>query len=110
MKQYIIDELRPDEHQLLQDHLERHHGAAKFGSLYWIDLEKSLYSRQQADHIECQPFYMAVELTPTQVTCELLVRSKNRLRCSCIEYADVRQRNWMIEWIDGIFDELGLKT
>ena len=36
--------------------------------------------------------------------------SKNRMRCDCIRYATEKQRNWLIQWIDNIFNRLGIKN
>ena len=59
---------------------------------------------------QCKPFYFALELSPDKLACELLIRSKNRIRCDCISYADQDQRNWIIRKMDAMFDTLGLIT
>jgi hypothetical protein len=44
------------------------------------------------------------------MACELLVRTRQRVRCSCIAYATRPQRNWIIQMLDEIFDELNIQT
>ncbi|MEJ2475367.1 MAG: hypothetical protein P8Y74_15975 [Desulfobacterales bacterium] len=44
------------------------------------------------------------------MACELLVRTRQRVRCSCIAYATRPQRNWIIQMLDDIFDELNIQT
>jgi len=44
------------------------------------------------------------------LACELLVRTKNRMRCDCIQYATANQRNWLIELIDNMFSRLEIAS
>jgi len=66
--------------------------------------------RFKKEHTECQPFYVAVDLETNLVAFELLVRTKNRMRCSCMGYATEKQRNWLMGFADAMFDNLGIKT
>lgn len=110
MKQYVIDELRPDDHNKLQEHLDRKFGAAHLGGIYWVRIDDALLNQTQTEHGKCRPFYFAIELTPDCLACELLVRTRNTVRCACIGYTTEKQRNWLIRTIDQIFSELEIKT
>jgi hypothetical protein len=110
MKQYVIDELRPADHHKIKAYLDENYGPCELGSIYWIPLDPEYYSDIQREHATCQPFYFAVELHPRAVACEFLVRTRKRIRCACIAYANQRQRNWFIQLIDTIFKELQIKT
>lgn len=110
MKQYVIDELRPTEHKKINAYLDKKLGSPALNGIYWMPLEPSYYNEVQAEHTPCQPFYIAIELEPNKIICELLIRTKSRVRCNCISYATERQRNWIIDIVDAIFDELGIKT
>lgn len=110
MKQYVIDELRPEDAQQLKNYFSELHGPAIFDNIYWIPLDPELYSELQKMHTECHPFYFAVELKPDALCCELLVRTNNRIRCDCIAPATQEQRNWLIDLIDGIFDRLKITS
>ena len=110
MKQYLIDELRPDDYQRLKAYLDENFGASSVAGLYWIPLRSELLDTVQQAHTQCQPFYVAVELEPDRLACELLGRTTNRVRCDCIQYATEIQRNWIIQSIDAIFEKLNLKT
>ncbi len=110
MKQYVIDELRPADQKALRIYLEDHYGPAALGSIYWIPIDSGLLTSVQAQHRQCQPHYFALDLAQDQVACELLVRTKNSVRCSCMAYATIKQRNWLIELIDTIFNRLEIKT
>jgi hypothetical protein len=106
MKQYVIDELRPDDYRKLKQHLDAKHPAAEFDGLYWLPLDEQMLEAVQLEHSDCQPFYFALELSPDRLTCELLVRTNQRSRCQCIQYASERQRNWLVQAVDSIFEML----
>jgi hypothetical protein len=108
MKQYVIDELRPDDFETLKRHLDAHFAVPNFEGLYRISLDAELWSEVQKAHSECQPFYLALELLPDRLACELLVRTNSRARCECIQTATEAQRNWLIQSIDAIFDSLAI--
>lgn len=108
MKQYLVDELRPADHDQLKAYLDTRYAVSGFERLYWIPLPFELLEEEQAVHLECQPHYLALELLPDRLACELLVRSQQRIRCNCIQYASERQRNWLIQVVDGFFELLGI--
>jgi len=110
MKQYIIDELRAADYSALKTFLEEHYGPVAMDGIYWIPVKNELLSDIQKVHRECQPHYFAVDLDENRMSCELLVRTKSRMRCDCIRYATEKQRNWFIALIDGIFNQLDITT
>ncbi len=110
MKQYVIDELRPDDHQKLKQHLDAHYAAPGFEGLYWFRLDEAMAEDEQKTHANCRPHYFALELLPDRLICELLARTNQRVKCSCIQYASERQRNWLVQAIDAIFQKLEIIT
>ena len=92
MKQYLIDELRREDYEALQNYFQDHFTPSGLDGLYWLSLETDLLSATQRAHTHCQPHYFAVELQPDRLSCEMLVRTPARVRCDCIAYADGRQR------------------
>jgi hypothetical protein len=110
MKQYVIDELRPSDQHKVKTYLDETYGPCELGSIYWIPLAPECYSDVQREHVTCQPFYFAIELHPQAIVCELLVRTRERIRCGCIAYADPRQRAWIIELVDALFEDLQINT
>lgn len=109
MKQYVIDQLRPQDHKSITDYLDRHAERAVFEGLYWVDLPESLLTPTQKEHGDCKPFYFAVNLTEDRVDFELLIRSRRIIRCNCIGYADTAQRDYIMRFGDTMLDELHLK-
>jgi len=110
MKQYVIDELRAADYESLKTYLQAHYGPAALGGIYWIPLESGLLTDTQKAHRACQPHYFAVDLAENRLVLELLVRSQSILRCDCIRYANQAQRNWIIAFVDGIFNQLEIMT
>ncbi len=108
MKQYVVDELRPGDHGALKNYLDEHLSLAGVDGLYWKTIDDTLLTRKQAAHAQCVPFCFALALRPESLSCELLVRTKNRIRCDCMAYATVEQRNWIIQWMDDVFRTLGI--
>lgn len=110
MKQYVIDEIRPQDYEKLKGYLDQAFGDSGVDCLYWMPLDETQLSEVQQTHASCAPFFMALELGPDRLAAELLVRTRSRVRCDCIHYADQRQRNWLMRTVDAIFEELGIIT
>jgi hypothetical protein len=110
MKQYVIDEIRPQDFEKVKDYMDETYGRAGMDGLYWVPVEDALLSGVQRAHHACAPFFMAFELGPDRLAAELLVRTRSRVRCDCIHYADERQRNWLVRTVDAIFEKLEIIT
>jgi hypothetical protein len=109
MKQYVVDELRPVDHQRIETHLQASTISSQVKGVYWISLDDRILTTEQKAHTDCQPFYFALELEPRRLTCELLVRTRSRVRCTCMTYATELQRNWVISWVDDMLDRLQIR-
>lgn len=108
MKHYAIDELRYQDYEKLRDYLPTRFPGGGLPGIFRIPLGPEHLSREQAAHVQCHPFYCTVELEENKVTVEFLVRSENRLRCSCVGYAGESTRLWLMRLMDEIFEDLGL--
>ena len=110
MKQYVIDEIRVEDHKQIKAYIEQAYGKSELGGIYWIPMEETLLTSLQTSHQSCQPFYVALDLEPGKLCCELLVRTKLSVHCDCMGYANEEQRNWIIRRVDGMFEKLGIIT
>lgn len=106
MKQYVIDQLRPADFEAVKAYLDQNFNPSKVEGIYWISLEKNLLTDVQLEHSECQPFYFAIDLEQNYMACEFLIRTPQKMRCSCMGYATEKQRNWIIRFADAIFEKL----
>ena len=110
MKQYVVDELRLEDYHRLKEHLDKTLQTCSIDGVYWIPIKTTLLTPDQAEHTGCHPLCFSVELEPERLTCELLLRTQNRIHCSCIGYATEKQRNWVVQFIDTIFEQLDIIT
>ena len=110
MKQYVIDQLREGDFLKLEHYFASNSEAGDLPGIYWVPMPESLYVDLQLEHKDCQPFYFAVNLDLQSVSFELLIRTRSRLRCGCIQYANPNQRRYILEYADGLFEELKLTT
>ena len=111
MKQYVMDQLREQDYQQVLAFLNKNAERSAFGDIFWLELPRDFYSEVQAEHgSSCSPFYFAVSIEPTRVEFEFLVRSRQKLRCACIGYADRRQREYIIGFADMMLERLGIKV
>jgi hypothetical protein len=110
MKQYVIDEIRSEDYKQIKAFLNNEYGKSELGGIYWIPVDEVQLTSLQTAHQSCQPFYVALDLEPGRLSCELLIRTKQRVYCDCIGYATQEQRNWIISRIDGMFKKLEIIT
>jgi hypothetical protein len=110
MKQYVVDEFRAADHEKIKAYLDAEFGPAEMGGIYWIPMAEEMLSEVQKAHKPCQPFFFALNFKSDRLCCELLIRTRNRIRCDCINYATESQRNWLISVVDAMFEKLEIHT
>jgi len=109
MKQYVIDQLRELDYEKILEFLKKNADASEFGGIFWVMLPVELYSDIQREHKQCHPFCFAVNLSFKQVDFELLTRSRRIMRCTCISYADGKQRDYIMDYADRMLEELNIR-
>ena len=110
MKQYVVDQLRYVDYESIKGYLDHRFGPASMGGVYWVPVDPGLLSPTQSRHVECRPFFAAVELQTDRLSMELLVRTQNHIRCECIAYATDDQRNWLIRLVDDMLAQLEISV
>jgi hypothetical protein len=106
MKQYVIDQLRPNDYFKIKGYLDMNFQQSGIPDVYWLILPQDMQEGIQTEHADCWPFYFALELGTSVLSCELLVRTLCQVRCDCMGYASPAQRNWLIQTVDDMFDQL----
>ncbi len=109
MRQYVIDQLREPDFYQIKEFLEKNTQDASLEGVYSVDLPAHLFTAIQRGHGKCQPFYFAISLTRNDVAFELLIRSRQVLRCTCIGYATQQQRDYIIGFADNMLHALKIK-
>ena len=110
MKQYVVDEIRAEDYKQIKTFLDKECGKSEIEGIYWIPVPEPLLTSLQTSHSSCQPFYVALDLEPGRLCCELLIRTKQRMRCDCMGYANEEQRNWIVGWVDRVLEQLEIIT
>ena len=110
MKQYVVDQLRPEDRRRLQAELQARFGAPDLGDIYWLPLDADRLTPLQAAHHDCHPLCVALDLGGDRLVCELLIRTRERMRCDCMGYADSAQRAWILDTLDGLLADLNIQT
>ncbi|NLJ26505.1 MAG: hypothetical protein GX433_00625 [Deltaproteobacteria bacterium] len=109
MKQYVFDQLRESDHDLINEFLHKNADKTMMSEIFWVNLPEDLYTPVQKEHSKCHPFYFAVNLSKNSVAFEFLIRSRQILRCNCIAYATPAQRDYIMEFGDRMLEDLKIK-
>ncbi len=109
MRAYLIDGLRRNDHKKLKDYLDAHLESSPLGGIYWLALDKKILTPVQKEHKDCHSHVFALMLEETSLSSEFLVRIKKKIKCDCMGCATKEQRNWLMEYVDGIFKKLGIE-
>lgn len=109
MKQYVIDQLRWNDYEAIRKYLDDLAEKTELEGVYRIELPQVLQTAIQKEHPKCQPYFFAVNLSFDRVEFELLVRSRQIMRCNCIGYAAPAQRDHIIGLADEMLDRLEIK-
>jgi hypothetical protein len=111
MKSYLIEDIPEADLDRVVERLQAMELQSSLDDIFWLPLPGERLTDTQAEHLEeCGPFCMALEVEPGLLRMELLVRSRRRLRCSCIGYATPDQRECMIQYLDDLLHELNVRT
>ncbi|MBU1168159.1 MAG: hypothetical protein KKD44_01205 [Proteobacteria bacterium] len=108
MKQYVIDELRYEDYQKVKTFLDETCKAGALSGVYWMTVPDDKLTELQLSHTDCQPYHVGIELEEDHVSCGFLIRASGNIRCHCIAYATVEQRNWVIDTLDAMFEKIGI--
>lgn len=105
MRQYVIDGLREEEIGRIRAFLDTACERSDLENLYWLALPEDLLGPEQAAHTDCRPFAVGIEIGRREVRFELFVRSRTRIRCTCVAFATVEQRNFILAFADRVLSE-----
>ncbi|MEN8141507.1 MAG: hypothetical protein ABFR97_09825 [Thermodesulfobacteriota bacterium] len=105
MRQFVVDELSREEHDNLDTYLKNRLRAGGMQGMYWLAIPPDLLGPAQEGHDECGPFAFGLDLAENKLIVELLVRSEVNIHCSCISYATVAQRQFLLDFLDTMLAE-----
>jgi hypothetical protein len=108
MRQYSIDELRSNEIKTIRKYLEKRCDKSALGNILWLNMPEDCLTHEQKSHKSCAPHVAAIEILEDAVVFEMLIRSRNQMRCSCIGFASEKQRDYILKFIDKMIEDTGL--
>jgi len=108
MRLYVVEDLQPEYLTRLKAALDERELAGSVEGIFWLPVPESMLSPEQQEHASCGPHAMALEVGPSWLRLELLVRARSTIRCSCIQYAQPELRAHMIDWVDTLLKELDI--
>lgn len=111
MRTYLIDELTDKDYTTIVDAFNDLKFNGPLEGIYYLPVPEELLQAEQVAHMdECGPYFMALECVEqyenNSIRLELLTRARNKIRCSCVNYATPKQREHMIEYLDQFIEEL----
>lgn len=109
MRTYNIEELEPEQISRFKRYLTKQGYQSPLKDIYWLELPDNLLTPEQTSHNQdCGPFFLSLETSKTWLRLELLVRARNKIRCTCIAYATPKQRHFGIELLDNSLKNLDI--
>ena len=110
MKAYVLDEISAEDIANIIRFLKENTAQSTMEQLFWVKFPKDLLSPLQFRHTACQPHAFAVEVGSDWVKMEFLVRSLETMKCDCTAYCTNPQRDYIINFADGMLDQLAIGT
>lgn len=111
MRTYLLEDIVDKDYKVIMEAFDNLGFKGPLDGIYYLPMPEELLQQEQVDHIgECGPFFMALECIDKEdensLRLELLVRARNKIRCSCVSYSTPKQREHMIEYLDQFIEEL----
>jgi hypothetical protein len=108
MRSYLIEDIYEDNAKKIATALDEKGWRGPIEGIWYLPVPEERLTDEQREHLgECGPYMMALEkvdrVEEHDFKLELLVRSRNRIRCSCVAYASPEQREHMIGLLDDFF-------
>lgn len=115
MRTYLIEDLTDTDYKTILKGFDELGFRGSIEGIYYLPMPEELLQGEQKAHLgECGPYFMALEAvdSPDQnsLRLELLVRARNKIRCSCVSYATTAQRTHMMEYLDQFIEELEISV
>jgi len=110
MRNLLYDEISTADMEAVRNHLKRHALPASIQDVYFVEFPDELLNAHQQDHPNCSPHCFALEAGRNWIKIELLVRSLNTLHCSCIRYADRKQMEHILDFVERLIEVCGIRT
>jgi hypothetical protein len=109
MRQLLMDEIPVKQMEEVNAYLKEKAEPSGLDKIFWLEVPRDILAPVQWEHQECGPHYLAIEVGKDFLKFELLVRSRNRLRCDCVQYATPAQETFLIKFVHTLIESLALQ-
>lgn len=110
MRSYVVDEISPNDLDLIISCIKEKASSSGMKNLYWVDLPVEELTEEQKNHVDCSPHRFAIEIGDSWIKAEFFIRSAKKFNCNCDGYCDDKQKKYIIGHIDSIISRLNITT
>jgi hypothetical protein len=110
MKSYLIDEISAPDMERLSMLVRDRGSASGLDKVFWINIPDDHLNELQSSHAGCRPYVFAIELGSSFIKAEFFIRTLKDMGCPCSSYPDQEQGRFIIRFVDGMIEELGIRT
>ena len=110
MRSYLIDEISSSDMDKISEFLKKNAIKSSLGQILWVRMPDNLLSDIQNEHRDCRPHVFSAELGLDWIKLEFYVRSLKKMRCTCPAYCTNPQRDFIINFVHDMIEQLGIKT
>ena len=111
MRVYLLENIVKKDAGIIKEALIKNKLEEALDNLFYIPLPAEILSLEQKEHNEeCGEYFIALELVDKFETfdlrLELLVRAKNKLRCSCVCYCTKEQEAYILNYLHTFLEKI----
>jgi len=110
MRSYLIDEISSDDIKKIDTFLKKRAIKSNLEQVFWLEIPDDLLSSDQQYHVGCQPHVFAIEISQDWVKLEFFVRTLKKMTCSCLAYCTPQQRDYIINFAQGMIEKLKIAS
>lgn len=110
MRSYLIDEISYPDMKKIDEFLKENAIKSDLEKIFWVKIPEDILNEIQFQHHNCQPYFFALELGQDWIKLEFFLRNLKNFKCECSGYCTNQQRDFILEYAQGMIKELGIKT
>jgi hypothetical protein len=110
LKYYFIDEITASDIEKIEAFLKRNTVSSCLDKVFWIDVPDNLLTKEQLGHKKQKPYVFSVELGKDCLKAELFLRSLGDFKGIYQKYCTLSQRDFILEYIEGMIAKLNIRT
>ena len=110
MKYFCIDEISDFDLAKITDFLKQDAMSSGLERIFWVKIPDNHLSREQAEEDTHKPYVFAVECGKDWIKAELFIRTLGDFKGIYQEYCTPSQRDFIVEYIEGMINHLNIKT